>query len=211
MGTVIHDEQRGNIERKQRRDRSRRAELLDQYDDLQAQGVSQRQAAKVLHVPRTTLQEWRMWQGRLHACPHVVRFFESVASLAFLIQSTSDEAPGLLAYVERHLGAHHSPDLFHVQRELSKEVSALMAIKQRAAAKAVTQAEETLKRVQIHLNNATSTPEKRGPGGPPKAAASPEPDSAGCGSRSPRAPAPHQAARAGRPEHSRHRPRLPLC
>jgi hypothetical protein len=30
-----------------------------------------------------------------------------------VIQSTSDEAPGLLAYVEQHLGAHHSPDLFH--------------------------------------------------------------------------------------------------
>jgi hypothetical protein len=34
-----------------------------------------------------------------------------------VIQSTSDEAPGLLAYVEHHLGAHHSPDLFHVQHE----------------------------------------------------------------------------------------------
>ena len=32
-------------------------------------------------------------------------------------QSTSDEASGLLAYVEHHLEAHHSPDLFHVQQE----------------------------------------------------------------------------------------------
>ena len=32
-----------------------------------------------------------------------------------VIQSTSDEAPGLLAYVAHHLGAHHSPDVFHVQ------------------------------------------------------------------------------------------------
>ena len=39
-----------------------------------------------------------------------------------------------LAYVEHHLGAHHSPDLFHVQHELSKAVSAPMAVKQRAAA-----------------------------------------------------------------------------
>ena len=30
-----------------------------------------------------------------------------------VIQSTSDEAPGRLAYVEHHLGVHHSPDLFH--------------------------------------------------------------------------------------------------
>ena len=39
-----------------------------------------------------------------------------------VMQSTSDEAPGLLAYVEHHLGAHHSPDLFHVQHELVKAV-----------------------------------------------------------------------------------------
>jgi hypothetical protein len=89
-----------------------------------------------------------------------------------VIQSTSDEAPGLLAYVQQHLGAHHSPDLFHVQRELSKAVSAPMAVKQRAAAKAVVQAEERLKRVQEHLYNAISTPAKRGPGRPPKAVAS---------------------------------------
>ena len=69
-----------------------------------------------------------------------------------VIQSTSDEAPGLLAYVAQHLGAHHSPDLFHVQHELSKAVSAPMAAKQRAAAKALEKAEETLKRVQECLD-----------------------------------------------------------
>ena len=37
-----------------------------------------------------------------------------------VIQSTSDEAPGLLAYVVHDLEAHHSPDLFHVQHELVK-------------------------------------------------------------------------------------------
>jgi hypothetical protein len=47
-----------------------------------------------------------------------------------VIQSTSDEAPGLLAYVEQHLGAHHSPDFFHVQHELIKAVAAPMAVKQ---------------------------------------------------------------------------------
>jgi hypothetical protein len=87
-----------------------------------------------------------------------------------VIQSTSDEAPGLLAYVEHHLGAHHSPDLFHVQHELSRAVAAPMAVKQRAAAKAVAQAEETLKRVHEYLDNANNAPEKRGPGRPPKAA-----------------------------------------
>jgi len=89
-----------------------------------------------------------------------------------VIQSTSDEAPGLLAYVAHHLGAHHSPDLFHVQHELSKAVSAPMAAKQRAAAKAATKAEETLKQVQEPLDNADGEPAKRGPGRPPKATAS---------------------------------------
>jgi hypothetical protein len=89
-----------------------------------------------------------------------------------VIQSTSDEAPGLLAYVEHHLGAHHSPDLFHVQHELSKAISAPLAAKQRAAYKAIAQAEETLNRVQAHLDTATGAPAKRGPGRPPKAVAS---------------------------------------
>jgi hypothetical protein len=89
-----------------------------------------------------------------------------------VIQSTSDEAPGLLAYVEHHLGAHHSPDLFHMQHELSKAVSAPMAAKQRAAAKALKTAEEALKRVHEHLDTAHGVPAKRGPGRPPKAAVS---------------------------------------
>ena len=293
MGTVMHYAQRGNAARQQRWERMRRAELLDQYRELQAQGVSQRHAAKVLAVPRTTLQAWRVWQERLDICPQVGTFFASGPGLAYLhrlvmalhvmfvkigacgirlvwlflpmtglnrfvgasygtqqqvnrrveeamvayrqeestrlaqemptkditltqdetftgglclvgiepvsnsillehtaeardqdtwnalmasvlaplkcnvIQSTSDEAPGLLAYVEHHLGVHHSPALFHVQPELSKAVTAPLAVKQRAAAKAVAQAEETLKRVHEPLAN--GEPAKRGRGRPPKA------------------------------------------
>ena len=296
MATIIQDKQRGNEARHQRWARIERADLFAQYGGLHDQGVSQRQAAKVLDVPRSTLQAWRLYQDRLDACPAVVAFFHSVPGLAFLhrlvmalhvvcveigacgirlvclvleltglnrfvgasygtqqrvnrgveeaivayrreesarltramppkditltqdetftgglclvgiepvsnyilleqaaqardqdtwqelmeqalsglncrvIQSTSDEAPGLLAYVEHHLGAHHSPDLFHVQHELSKAVAAPMAVKQRAAAKAVTQAEETLKRVHAALDHANGEPVKRGPGRPPKAA-----------------------------------------
>ncbi len=88
-----------------------------------------------------------------------------------VMQSTSDEALGLLASVEHHLGAHHSPDLFHVQHALSKAVSAPMAVKQRAAAKAVAKVEETLKRVHEHLANANGEPAQRGPGRPPQVAA----------------------------------------
>ena len=78
-----------------------------------------------------------------------------------VIQATSDEAPGLLAYVEHHLGAYPSPDVFHGQHELSKAVSAPMAVKQRAAAKAVAQAAETLKQGHESLAHVNSTPEKR--------------------------------------------------
>jgi hypothetical protein len=219
---------------------------------LRTQGISERQAAKEIKVPRTTLPAWRVWHDTLDICPHVAEFFQSGPGLAFLhriviafhlvcvevgacgirlvclflnltglnrfvaasygaqqqvnfhvehamvtyhqdetarlaqdmpqkdltvtqdetftgglclitmdpesnfilleqlaqardqtswnawmepalaqfncrvIQSTSDEAPGLLAYVEHYLEAHHSPDLFHVQHELVKAVSAPM-------------------------------------------------------------------------------------
>jgi hypothetical protein len=89
-----------------------------------------------------------------------------------VIQSTSDEAPGLLAYVEHALGAHHSPDLFHVQHELVKAVCGPMATKQRAAAKAVTEAQTRVEHRQGQLWGAGDTPQKRSPGRPPHAAAS---------------------------------------
>ena len=106
-----------------------------------------------------------------------------------VIQSTSDEAPGLLAYVEHHLGAHHSPDLFHVHHELNKAVSAPMAAKQRAAHKAVVQAEETLKRVQAHPQSAAR---HRTSAAPAVRQRRPVPGAgrAGRGSCAPRAPAP---------------------
>jgi Family of unknown function (DUF6399) len=40
-----------------------------------------------------------------------------------VVQVTSDEAKGLLAHARDGLGAHHSPDLFHVQHDLSKATS----------------------------------------------------------------------------------------
>jgi len=298
VGTVIQSAQRGNEDRHQRWDRLEHAALWEQYRDLQSQGVSQRRAATVLEVPRTTLQAWRAYQERLDACPAVVAFFQSVPGLAFLhrlvlaihlvctevgacgirlvclllkltgldrfvgasygaqhqvnrqveeaivayrheesarlahempakditmtqdetftgglclvgiepksnsivlehlaaardqatwqqlmepalaglncrvIQSTSDEAPGLLAYVAHHLGAHHSPDVFHVQHELSKAVSAPMATKERAAAKAAAKAAEMCKRMHEPLDNASDAPAQRGSGRPPKVAVS---------------------------------------
>src|SRR5215813_9052028 len=86
-----------------------------------------------------------------------------------VIQATSDEAPGLLAYVEHHLGGHHSPDLFHVQHELSKAVAVPMAAKQRAADKAMITAEERLQQAQEQAQRGHAVPQRRGPGRPPKA------------------------------------------
>ena len=292
METVSQHQQRGNHDRNQRWDRTRRAELFEQYVDLNAQGISERQAAQLLEVPRSTLQAWRVYQESLDEHPAVVAFFHSPPGLAFLhrlvlaihlvccevgacgirlvcllleitgldrfvgssygtqqqvnrrveeaivayrqhesarlaqempqkditltqdetftgglclvgiepvsnyivleqtasardqetwqalmeqalaglncrvMQSTSDEAAGLLAYVEHHLGAHHSPDLFHVQHELVKAVSAPMAAKQRAAEKALTTAQETLQQAQEQAQR--GAPQRRGPGRPPK-------------------------------------------
>jgi hypothetical protein len=295
VGTVIQDKHQRNPESQPRWDRLERADLFEQYRELRTQGISERQAAKGLKVPRTTLQAWRIWHDTLDICPHVAEFFQSGPGLAFLhriviafplvcvevgacgirlvclflnltgldrfvaasygaqqqvnrqvehamvtyrqdetarlaqdmprkdltvtqdetftgglclvtmdpesnfiileqlaqardqttwddlmapalaqlncrvMQSTSDEAPGLLAYVEHYLEAHHSPDLFHVQHELVKAVSGPMATKERAAHKAVTKAREQLERVQTHPQSAGDEPEKRGPGRPPKA------------------------------------------
>jgi hypothetical protein len=60
-----------------------------------------------------------------------------------VIQGTSDEAKGLLSHVQRALGAHHSPDLFHVQYEVVKATSLHLA-------RAVKQAEVAT--AQAHTN-----------------------------------------------------------
>jgi uncharacterized protein DUF6399 len=289
VGTVIQDRREINQGHQPRWDRFERADLLEQYQGLRNQGISERQAAKQLKVPRTTLQAWRIWHDTLDICPHVAEFFQSGPGLAFLhrlviachlvcveigacgirlvclflnltglnrfvaasygaqqqinvqvehamvtyghdetvrlaqdmphkdltvtqdetftgglclitmdpesnfliveqlaqardqttwhacmapalaqfncrvIQSTSDEAPGLLAYVEHYLEAHHSPDLFHVQHELVKAVSGPMATKERAAQKAVSEATEQLARLQSDPQSASHEPAKHRP------------------------------------------------
>jgi hypothetical protein len=84
MGTLIDYQPRGHGERHQRWERTPRAALLDPYRALQAEGVSQRQAATTLHLPRTTWPAWHVWQERLEACPQVVACCESGPGLAFL-------------------------------------------------------------------------------------------------------------------------------
>src|SRR5215471_791405 len=84
MDTVIQCKAQSNGERTPRWSRTQRAELFEQYLDLSAQGLSLRQAAKVLEVPRSTLQAWRAYHECLDASPVVVAFFHSVPGLAFL-------------------------------------------------------------------------------------------------------------------------------
>jgi hypothetical protein len=294
VGTLIQDTQQRHPDRQPRGDRFERADLFEHYRELRAQGMSQRQAAQALQVPRTTLQAWHLWHATLDICPHVAEFFQKGPGLAFLhriviavhlvcvevgacgirlvclllnltglnrfvaasygaqqqvnrrveeamgayrqdetarvaqdmppkaitvtqdetftgglclvtmdpesnfiileqlaqtrdqaswnacmapalaqlncqgIQATSDEAPGLLAYVEHSLEAHHAPDLFPVQHELVKAVSGPMATKERAAHKALSAARVQLEQVQASPQSTGDEPAKRGPGRPPK-------------------------------------------
>jgi hypothetical protein len=41
-----------------------------------------------------------------------------------ILQVTSDEGSGLVSFIKSSLGAHHSPDLFHAQYEITKVASA---------------------------------------------------------------------------------------
>jgi Homeodomain-like domain len=84
MGTVIQDMPQINPDRQPRWDRFERAELFEQYRVWRDQGLSERQAAKELKVPRSTLQAWRKWHDSLDICPHAADFFHSGPGLAFL-------------------------------------------------------------------------------------------------------------------------------
>jgi len=84
VGTVIQAMSPINQGRQPRWDRFERADLFEQYQELRTQGISERQAAKALQVPRTTLQAWRLWHDTLDICPHVAEFFQSGPGLAFL-------------------------------------------------------------------------------------------------------------------------------
>ena len=84
MGTVIQDMPHINHRSQPRWDRFERADLLEQYRQLRTQGISERQAAQELKVPRTTLQAWRLWHDTLDICPNVAEFFQSGPGLAFL-------------------------------------------------------------------------------------------------------------------------------
>jgi hypothetical protein len=84
MATIIQEQHRGNHDRNQRWARFERADLFARYGELHTRGISQRQAAKVLDVPRSTRQAWRAYHDRRDACPTVVALFHHGPGLAFL-------------------------------------------------------------------------------------------------------------------------------
>jgi hypothetical protein len=58
-----------------------------------------------------------------------------------VIQGTSDETTAFCRHVEVELGAHHSPDIFHGQHEVSKATSLLLARQVRQSAATVAAAQ----------------------------------------------------------------------
>jgi hypothetical protein len=84
VGTGSQDKQRDHEESHPRWARLERAERFERDGALHTQGVSRRQAAKVLDVPRSTRPAWRPSQDSLDACPVVVAFCHRVPGLAFL-------------------------------------------------------------------------------------------------------------------------------
>jgi hypothetical protein len=57
-----------------------------------------------------------------------------------LVQSTSDEGRGIRHHVEEDLGAHHSPDVFHVQHDVVQGSSVVLANRKRQAEQSVAEA-----------------------------------------------------------------------
>ena len=84
MGTVIHDRPPSNHRSQPRWDRVERAALFEPYRQWRTQGLSERQAATALTVPRPTLPAWRMWHDSLARGPHGAAFLQSGPGLAFV-------------------------------------------------------------------------------------------------------------------------------
>jgi hypothetical protein len=84
VGTIIQARQHSHEAPHPRWDRIERAERFDPSLERQAQGISQRQAAQKLEVPRSTLPAWQAYQDSLAESPTVVAFFHSPPGLACL-------------------------------------------------------------------------------------------------------------------------------
>lgn len=83
-----------------------------------------------------------------------------------IVQSTSDEGRGITSHVKNGLGAHHAPDVFHVQQEVSRATSGSLAGKIRRAEKEVERAEQKVKQEEAAKEQYAA--QKRSPGRPPQ-------------------------------------------
>ena len=82
-----------------------------------------------------------------------------------IIQSTSDEGRGIISHVKNGIGAHHAPDVFHVQQEISKAVSGSLAGKVRQAKTYVKESKQEVRKQEKKKEVYQS--KKRGRGRPP--------------------------------------------
>ena len=82
-----------------------------------------------------------------------------------VIQSTSDEGSGILAYVKGELGAHHSPDLFHAQQDLTRATAAPLAARIRREQETVAKAQAETQALRAKKQQWDA--ESHGPGRPP--------------------------------------------
>jgi hypothetical protein len=67
-----------------------------------------------------------------------------------VIQATSDEGRGICRHVKHELGAHHSPDLFHVQQAASQATSAPLAAQVRKGEADLAKANQRVDAQQAH-------------------------------------------------------------
>jgi hypothetical protein len=74
---------------------------------------------------------------------------EKLAPLAITVcQVVSDQAKAIIHYAEVDLGAHHSPDLFHVQQDTSRALSLPLASQTRHAAEHLSKTQEKVADLQ---------------------------------------------------------------
>ena len=77
------------------------------------------------------------------------RLAESLEGLNVeVIQVTSDEAKALCSHIQKDLGVHQSPDIFHVQHTVCKAMSAPLASRVRKSEKEVEQAQKRVEKEQ---------------------------------------------------------------
>lgn len=65
-----------------------------------------------------------------------------------VVQSVGDEAKSLVKHVECGLGAHHSPDTFHIQQELTKAGSAQLKLKMKRKTEALLKIKKKTERLR---------------------------------------------------------------